>query len=84
MHAREQENMALGALAIEHLDEDSEALDAVLQLVVRAEANGKKRLFVNDERNVLVDLWPDGTVTVATRTRPDEIWGPPVYLKEEK
>jgi len=41
------------------------------------------RLFVNDERTVLVRLWPDGKVEVATRPHPDAVWGPPVYLSEE-
>lgn len=42
------------------------------------------RVFVSDDRCTLVDLWPDGTVTVATRNHPSEIWSPPTYLKEEK
>lgn len=43
----------------------------------------RARVFVNDARTVLVDLWPDGTVTVATRQSADQIWSPPIYLKEE-
>lgn len=43
------------------------------------------RLFVNDERTVLVRLWSDdATVEVATRAHPAETWGPPVYLTEER
>jgi hypothetical protein len=45
------------------------------------------RLFVNDERTILVRLWEDGgkgQVEVATREAPDHTWGPPIYLTEEK
>lgn len=43
----------------------------------------KDRLWVNEERTVLVRLWTTGTVEVATREAPDHTWGPPTYLKEE-
>jgi hypothetical protein len=42
------------------------------------------RLWVNEARTVLVRLWENGTLEVATRETPDHIWGPPVYLTEEK
>jgi hypothetical protein len=46
------------------------------------------RLFVNDEKTVLVRIWGEGTPTVlaevATREHPDAIWGPPVVVKEER
>lgn len=43
------------------------------------------RLFVNAERTLLVRFWADDkTVEVATRDNSYEIWGPPVYLTEEK
>ena len=42
------------------------------------------RLWVNDERTVLVRLWDDGTCETATRERLWDTWGPPVYLTEEK
>jgi len=42
------------------------------------------RVWVNEERTVLVTVWPDGTVTVARREAPDHVWGPPVYLVEER
>jgi hypothetical protein len=42
------------------------------------------RLWVNDDRTVLVRLWADGTVEVATRETPAHTWGPPVYLTEER
>lgn len=44
------------------------------------------RLWVNDERTLLVRLWEDGGqghVEVATREAPDHTWGPPTYLTEE-
>jgi hypothetical protein len=42
------------------------------------------RIWVNDERTVLVRMWTDGTVEVATRPSADATWGPPTYLVEEK
>ena len=42
------------------------------------------RLWVNAERTVLVRLWEDGTIEVARRETPAHVWGPPVYLVEEK
>lgn len=52
------------------------------------------RLFVNEDRTVMVHLWPavhpkvgpgaEEHMEVATREHPDAIWGPPVFLKEEK
>jgi hypothetical protein len=41
------------------------------------------RLLVNDERTVLVTVWPSGETTVATREDPGAVWGPPVVVKEE-
>jgi hypothetical protein len=41
------------------------------------------RLWVNEERTVLVRFWASGVVEVATRAHPEETWGPPVYLYEE-
>ena len=41
------------------------------------------RVWVNEARTVLVEMWPDGTVTVATRENPSDTWGPPVTVKEE-
>lgn len=40
-------------------------------------------VYVNKERTVLVEIWPDGTVTVATRETPEHTWGQPVYLEKE-
>lgn len=42
------------------------------------------RLWINEERTVLVRLWSNGQVEVATRSASWETWGPPVYLTEEK
>jgi hypothetical protein len=41
------------------------------------------RLFVNDERTILVRIWPDGQAETATREDPSHTWGPPVALSEE-
>jgi hypothetical protein len=42
------------------------------------------RLWVNEERTVLVELWLDTeTLTVARRDHPSDTWGPPVTLNEE-
>jgi hypothetical protein len=41
------------------------------------------RLFVNDERTLLVRVWDEGA-EVATRESPAHTWGPPTYLTEEK
>ena len=40
-------------------------------------------LWVNDERTVLVRMWVDGNVEVATREDRHGIWGPPVKCKLE-
>lgn len=42
------------------------------------------RLWVNEERTVLVRMWEDGKVEVATREHPSHTWGPPVMLVEER
>jgi hypothetical protein len=42
------------------------------------------RLWVNKERTVLVRLWANGTVEVATRETPSHTWGPPTICQEEK
>lgn len=41
-------------------------------------------LFVNDERTVLVRMWSNGPVEVATRPDPHAIWGPPVTVQMER
>lgn len=41
------------------------------------------RLWVNAERTILVRLWDNGKVEVATRESPEHTWGPPVVLAEE-
>jgi hypothetical protein len=43
----------------------------------------KDRIWVNEERTVLVRLWAGGTMEVARRDDPSHTWGPPVYLTEE-
>ncbi len=42
------------------------------------------RLWVNDARTVLVRLWENGTVEVATRETPQHTWGPPTTCSEEQ
>lgn len=38
--------------------------------------------MVNTERTILVWLWDDGHVEVATRLIPDHVWGPRMMLTE--
>lgn len=45
---------------------------------------GNYRLFVNRERTVMVHVWENGVVEVATREHPSHTWGPPVTLTEER
>lgn len=42
------------------------------------------RLWVNEARTVLVTLWENGVLEVATREAAYHTWGPPVRLVEEK
>lgn len=42
------------------------------------------RTFVNPDRTVLVTVYEDGLVTVATREYAGGIWGPPITVREEK
>jgi hypothetical protein len=42
------------------------------------------RLFVNDERTILVRLWSNDQAEMATRETSSHTWGPPVSLVEEK
>lgn len=46
--------------------------------------NTPYKLLVNDDRTVLVRIWPGGTTEVATRPTPAAIWGPPIEVREEK
>ena len=48
------------------------------------EEQSSYRLWVSEERTVLVRMWADGKVEVATRETSDHTWGPPVWLTEEK
>jgi hypothetical protein len=43
------------------------------------------RLFVNDDRTVLVRIWDENphVAEVATREDPAHVWGPPVLVREE-
>ena len=40
------------------------------------------RLWVNRDRTVLVRLWADGRLELATRPDTDAVWDPPMYLEE--
>lgn len=42
------------------------------------------RLFLNDDKTVLLHIWSTGEVTIATRGHQSWPWGPPVTLKEDK
>lgn len=42
------------------------------------------RLFVNESRTLLVRIWGSGRVEVARRESPEDVWGPPVVLEEER
>ena len=42
------------------------------------------RIWVNEERTVLVTMWDSGVVTVATRESSAHVWGPPIDVVEEK
>ncbi len=42
------------------------------------------RLWLNEERTVMVRIWESGTVEVATRETPDGSWGPPIRMVEDK
>lgn len=33
---------------------------------------------------VLVTLWPDGQGDIATRTRPEHSWGPPIKMERRE
>lgn len=41
------------------------------------------RLWVSKDRCVLIRMWSNGIVEVATRKSPLHTWGPPVFLEEE-
>lgn len=38
---------------------------------------------VNEERTVLVNLFADGSMSVALRDEPGDIWGPPISVHRE-
>ena len=40
------------------------------------------RIYVNDTRTVMVRVWDDGIMEVATREDPGMTWGPPVRVRE--
>ena len=42
------------------------------------------RLWVNEERTVLVRLWSNGQMEVAERPSSECTWGPPIRMEEEQ
>jgi hypothetical protein len=42
------------------------------------------KLWVNDEKTVLVRMWDSGNVEVCLRDDPSHVWKPPIYVVEEK
>jgi hypothetical protein len=47
--------------------------------------NGRTyRLWVDKYSTVLVRMWENGTVEVATRQTPAHIWSPPIRMTEEQ
>lgn len=42
------------------------------------------KIWVNDERTVMVRLWSNGEMEVALRDDPSHSWGPPICMEEEK
>lgn len=41
------------------------------------------RLWINEDKTILMRLWDSGKVEAATRSDSSAIWGPPVALVEE-
>ena len=42
------------------------------------------RLWIDADRLILLRVWGDGTMELATREQPEGTWGPPVRLHEEE
>ena len=42
------------------------------------------QLWVNEERTVLLRVWGNGEVEIALRDSPNNIWGPPIRMLEER
>ena len=62
-----------------------EAIDESFRRVMNREtAPPDDELYVNAERTVLVRIWENGTVEVATRETPAHTWGPPVVCEPER
>ena len=41
------------------------------------------RLWVNDERTILIRMWSNGEVEISTRETSEHTWGPPIRMIEE-
>ena len=42
------------------------------------------RIWVNDDRTILVRLWENGAMEVSTRPNQSGTWGPPIRVNEEE
>lgn len=42
------------------------------------------RLWVNEDRTMLIRFWDNGMVEVCTRPETEAIWGPPIRMNEER
>jgi hypothetical protein len=42
------------------------------------------RIWVSENRKILVTIWPDGSMFVALRDDTYGTWGPPIRVTEEK
>lgn len=42
------------------------------------------RILMNEEKTKSVTIWRDGKVTYAERETNDDVWSPPIRLKEAK
>jgi len=76
-----------------HGDDRPDALQARITAALEAEdvdfdpqtvTVSRYRLLVNETSTVMIELWPSGTITMATRDHPSHTWGPPTMLAEEK
>jgi hypothetical protein len=53
---------------------------AAIEARARRRYSSDHRIYVDAERTILLTLYANGRLTVATRDDPDELWGPPIEL----
>jgi len=51
-------------------------------LTLKVPANGGK-IWTNEQRTILVRLWGNGALEIASRDSADDVWGPPFTLRED-